>query len=260
MKPEQILERYDLEMRRDPPGGKAQVHRRDGLTLLSEPPPSPFSGWVLYTRLNEAGADEAIRSVIDFFRPLGGEFEWKTYDHDTPADLRPRLERFGFQPDEVEALLALDLEQAPPGFWDAPQTAVEVRPVVDPADLNEISRIQVEVWNEPFDDLVEYLSELQRDSPSELSIYLAYADGMPASCAWIRFYPRRSFAELYGGSTLEAYRGRGLYKALVAARAAEARRRGVRFLAVDASPMSRPILERIGFQHLVGTQPFVWKF
>ncbi|HTX49603.1 MAG TPA: GNAT family N-acetyltransferase, partial [Caulobacteraceae bacterium] len=46
------------------------------------------------------------------------------------------------------------------------------------------------------------------------------------------------------------YRGRGAYRALVAARADEARRRGHRFLTVDARETSRPILERLGFQPL----------
>ncbi len=46
------------------------------------------------------------------------------------------------------------------------------------------------------------------------------------------------------------HQGRGVYRALVAARAAEARRRGVRYLTVDARETSRPILERLGFQPL----------
>jgi hypothetical protein len=33
----------------------------------------------------------------------------------------------------------------------------------------------------------------------------------------------------------------------------------VRFLTVDASPMSRPILEKLGFRCLTYTTPFVWK-
>ena len=54
----------------------------------------------------------------------------------------------------------------------------------------------------------------------------------------------------HGGGTRPDYQGRGVYRALVAARAAEARRRGHRFLTVDARETSRPILERIGFEPL----------
>jgi len=68
------------------------------------------------------------------------------------------------------------------------------------------------------------------------------------SSAWVRFNPGSQFASLWGGSTLEQYRGQGHYTALMAVRAQEAARRGVRFLTVDASPMSRPILEKQGFR------------
>ncbi len=60
----------------------------------------------------------------------------------------------------------------------------------------------------------------------------------------------RAFAGLYSGGTVPDYRGRGAYRALVAARAAEALRRGYRYLTVDARETSRPILQRLGFQAL----------
>jgi hypothetical protein len=44
----------------------------------------------------------------------------------------------------------------------------------------------------------------------------------------------------------------------VSYRAALAAARGYRYLQVDASPESRPILERIGFSCLAMTTPYVW--
>ena len=66
------------------------------------------------------------------------------------------------------------------------------------------------------------------------------------------------FGSLWGGSTLPEHRGRGIYSSLVAARAGEARERGCRWLTVDCSPMSLPILERRGFERLAVTTPFIW--
>ena len=64
-------------------------------------------------------------------------------------------------------------------------------------------------------------------------------------------------AGLWGGSTLAAYRGRGIYRALVSRRARIAIERGYSTLQVDASDDSRPILERLGL-HVVGrTVPYV---
>ena len=62
--------------------------------------------------------------------------------------------------------------------------------------------------------------------------------------------PDRAFAGLYGGGTDPVWRGRGVYRAVVAARAAEARARSVRYLTVDALETSRPILQRLGFEPL----------
>ena len=73
---------------------------------------------------------------------------------------------------------------------------------------------------------------------------------MPVSSGRLELAPGKAFAGLYGGGTRPDYQGRGVYRALVAARAAEARRRGHRYLTVDARETSRPILQRIGFQPL----------
>jgi hypothetical protein len=48
-----------------------------------------------------------------------------------------------------------------------------------------------------------------------------------------------------------------VFRSLVAYRAALASARGVRYLQVDASPESRPILERLGFTELATTTPFL---
>jgi GNAT superfamily N-acetyltransferase len=66
------------------------------------------------------------------------------------------------------------------------------------------------------------------------------------------------FAGLWGGATLAEWRGLGIYRALVARRAQLAAGRGVCYLQVDASGDSAPILQRLGFQALATTTPYVW--
>jgi GNAT superfamily N-acetyltransferase len=70
--------------------------------------------------------------------------------------------------------------------------------------------------------------------------------------------PGTPFAGLWGGGTVEAWRGRGIYRALVAHRAQVAAARGYHYLQVDASSQSRPILERLGFAPLTTTTPYVY--
>jgi GNAT superfamily N-acetyltransferase len=62
---------------------------------------------------------------------------------------------------------------------------------------------------------------------------------------------------LFGGSVLPEARGRGVYRALVQARWEAAAARGTPALTVQASRMSRPICERLGFGFLAPVRVFV---
>lgn len=85
---------------------------------------------------------------------------------------------------------------------------------------------------------------------------LAMAGDVPVCGARIDFHAGTEFASLWGGGTLEAWRGKGIYRALVSYRARLAAERGFRYLRVDALAPSRPILERLGFVQLTTTIPF----
>ncbi len=85
--------------------------------------------------------------------------------------------------------------------------------------------------------------ERRRSGPS--MEWLASIDGEPVAHA--RAYPGPRGLLLDGGATLPSARGRGAYRALVAARWEEAVARGTPALVVQAQDTSRPILERCGF-------------
>ena len=69
---------------------------------------------------------------------------------------------------------------------------------------------------------------------------------VPVAAAYAAYTPHALL--LFGGATLEPSRGRGAYRALVAARAREAAKRGTPVLVTHAGHLSRPILERLGFE------------
>jgi hypothetical protein len=215
-------------------------------------------GAVVYSNLNEANADDIIREQVAFFESLGQGFEWKLYDYDRPADLKDRLAAFGFVIEEEEAIMVLDLAQAPQNLWQPAQQ--DIRKIVDPANLSDVVAIKEQVYpGEDFSGLAEYLGEALRNYPEQMSVYVAYVAGQPVSAAWI-YFPRRSqFASLWGGSTISGFRQQGLYTALLAVRAQEAKARQVRYLTVDASPMSRPILEKFGFELIAYSYPCKWE-
>lgn len=219
---------------------------------------------ILYTNLDERTADAAIQEQLDFF--AGQNFEWKYFTHDKPADLKDRLEKRGFEIGDAEAILMLDLEDAPESLF-APVTH-DVRRITDPVVVPDIMTIQSIVFGDPnaappdpADNWVaKQLAEELRTVPDQLSVYAAYAeDGVAASSAWVRFPSGNRFASLWGAATLPQYRGRGFYTAVLRTRIQEARARGRRFLTVDASAMSRPILEKFGFRWITTSYPCTWQ-
>lgn len=215
-------------------------------------------GFVIYSKLDEGDVEAAISAQIARFEAIPQDFEWKVYDYDTPRDLIDHLHRRGFEIGEPEALLVLEL---------SPRTAVLDRPVppsvvriTDPGQIDAVVTLENAVWGTDHHDLGERLKQDLQEHPETLSVYLSYQEQQPASAAWIYFHTGSSFASLWGGSTLPQFRNQGHYGLLLAARAQEAWARGFALLSVDASPMSRPILEKHGFQYLATSTPCKYSF
>jgi GNAT superfamily N-acetyltransferase len=80
----------------------------------------------------------------------------------------------------------------------------------------------------------------------DLALYHALVSGQPVASARLEL-GSPNFGLLFGGCVSPAHRRQGLYRALVAARAQEAKHWGCRYLATDARETSRPILQNLGF-------------
>lgn len=214
-------------------------------------------GTIIYSQLDETNADQVIREQIAWFTARGQNFEWKAYDYDMPTDLVARLAAHGFVVEESEAIMVLDLAQAPTALFQIVQQPIHR--LTDPTELAVVRAIEEAVWGGDFGWLEEFLVHALRHHPTQMSVYVAYQGEVAASAGWI-YYPKGSrFASLWGGSTLADYRGQGLYTALLAVRAQEAIRRQVEYLTVDASAMSRPILEKFGFVQIAESYPCKWQ-
>jgi len=200
-----------------------------------------------YSKLSEASADRAIEDQVAYFTSLGQEVEWKVYGHDRPGDLGARLAARGFQPDETETLMVFDLALEPPPA--RPDREVDIRRVRDEAGLGDLLAVSSKAFGRDENRKAEPFRARLADPT--LGLFVAYADGAPVAAGRLEMPPGRSFAGLWGGGTVPDFRGRGIYRALVASRAQEARRRGYRYLNIDARDTSRPILERLGFVPLI---------
>ncbi len=137
---------------------------------------------------------------------------------------------------------------------------VSLREVTDRTDLDRIAAFEQAAWEDDDEQgwIADMLEAERKADPNAISIVVAEADGEIVCAGWVRFVKGTDFATLWGGATLPAWRGRGIYRATVAHRAGMAARRGFHFLEVDASSDSRPILERLGFTAVTTTTPYVW--
>jgi GNAT superfamily N-acetyltransferase len=215
------------------------------------------SGWVIWSALAHVDADAAIAAEQARFASLRQGFEWKHFGHDAPADLLERLLAAGFVAEETEALMGLDLDDAPAGLerdgdHDVRSMGLE--------GWDDVVQVLVAVWPHLAEGFVPRFRAEIEAAPERVRLFVAYLDGAPAAAGWTLDGGAGSpFLGLFGGATLAEHRGRGLYRALVAARARFARALGTRWLTVDAGPMSAPILERLGFVALTTTTPCLWR-
>ena len=203
-----------------------------------------------------AGADRVIAAQVRYFAGLGRPFEWKLYDYDQPPDLGGRLAAAGFVPDEEEAVMVAEVVGVSP---EVPlPDGITLRPVTTEAGVELLIKVHDQVFGGDHSWLRHALLAQLRENPRSIVMVLALAGDEPVCSARVDFPPDTDFAGLWGGGTLPAWRGRGIYRALVAYRAGLAARRGYRYLTVDASADSEPILRRLGFGCLARTTPYQW--
>ncbi|MFI7469099.1 GNAT family N-acetyltransferase [Nonomuraea sp. NPDC049646] len=250
---DEVLALFDRQMRREarPDGPDVRVERDAGV-VRQVGPPHAWNG-VLWSGLDEESADTAVARQVRFFGDLGLGFEWKLYAHDRPADLADRLLAAGFAAAPAETVMVarvadLDTEVAPPD-------GVSLLPVTDAAGVQALVEVHELAFGTDGGRLRDHL--LGRLSDDTVVPVLAMAGGRAVSAARLDLSPGTSFAGLWGGGTVPGWRGRGLYRALVAWRARRAAERGYDYLQVDASDQSRPILLGLGFVPLTTTTPYV---
>ena len=103
---------------------------------------------------------------------------------------------------------------------------VTLRQVSERADLDGIAAMEHAVWNDDRGWLAESLEVEQAADPDAMTIVVAEARGGIVCAAWVRFVRGTEFATLWGGATLAEWRGRGIYRAIVAYQRTWPRREG----------------------------------
>ncbi|WP_237706553.1 GNAT family N-acetyltransferase [Kribbella flavida] len=229
----------------------------DGPVVRVEYPSRGFVSYRSLDGLDGPELDALIARQRDYFAAKGQAVEWKTRGHDLPADLPQRLLAAGFVPEEQETVLIAESAITASRLSGRELVdGVTIRRTTVQADFERIAAMESTVWGEDWSWLAGDLAG--RQASGQADIYVAEADGRVVSAAWAVHQAGTDFTGLWGGSTLTEWRGRGIYKALVAIRAARAAERGHRYLQVDASDDSSPILQRLGFLPVTTTTPYVF--
>jgi len=190
---------------------------------------------VIYSLLDEHSADAAIDAAVTTYRDLGLKFRWNAGPGSGPPDLGERLERRGLSPSWGR------------GMARSTDVEVDLGEVVevDIRTVDEYTHVMAAGWDADAAALLAQNRHVLTEGRQRL--FIAYCDGVPAAAASYVPFARSAF--LMGGVVLEAFRGRGLYRALVHARLAHARAHGVALATTHArEATSAPILEKLGFE------------
>nr|WP_279671619.1 GNAT family N-acetyltransferase [Flexivirga meconopsidis] len=222
-------------------------------------------GFVSYAPFSATGdgmLGDLVDAAVDHFaaNPEITEFEWKTRGHDNLPGLQKLLTERGFVPEDPESVMvgeseALAVEVPLPD-------GVTLQQVTDRPGLELMCTMQAIVFADPPESIAprveEHLREFAEDTTG-MEAWVAVSGGQVVSAGRINPVPGTDFAGIWGGSTLPQWRGRGIYRALTAARARAALRAGKTLINSDSTDYSRPILERYGFANVTTTTPYVWR-
>jgi GNAT superfamily N-acetyltransferase len=246
-----FAEEPDAELAEAPPPARKIV--RPSFTLALSPTPTHAA--VSRVRTTVDGLDETIAEVRAILR----EHEyvgcsWYLGPSCRPDGMKERLVERGFVPatrppfEPLYTVLALTKPPPPRPV----QPGVEARVVRGFDEYVGALRAGLEGINEAPEDIARWVdaapSFWSHSNGVAKQTHVAFVDGKIAGLGF--FAPGPAAVLLGGSAVLPPFRGRGVYRALVASRWEEAVKMGRPALTVHAGAMSRPILERCGFEEL----------
>jgi GNAT superfamily N-acetyltransferase len=235
----------------DPPAPARHIIRPSYVIGFS---PSPNQSLVGSIRTSARELDALIAEVRGFVREAGyTRTVWKIGPSARPEGLAAALRARGFfaptEPPFEPELTGMALVRPPP----APPPGIEARSVRDFDEYLATMRIAVTMMGQgDASEATGWLAAARAlwDDATGIAqlTQIALIDGQAVGFGWA--VACRAGLMLSGSGVRPEWRGRGAYRALVAARWSLAVSLGTPALAVQAGAMSRPVLERCGFEAL----------
>ena len=193
---------------------------------------------------------ELVEELSGVARRRGHALRWWVNGRTRPEDTDAVLEARGFAQVEHVDVVARAID----GLRDdlGPTPGVTVRPADDEADIALSGRLGAEVfgWEPPTSAQLAHevglAAEARLAGRWPVRRFLAYVDEEVVGTAGYTLH--EGTVRLWGGAVVESARGRGAYRALLAARCDDARRQGCDLALVKGRvETSGPVLRRAGF-------------
>ncbi len=197
-------------------------------------------------RLAADEIDATLEEVRGLLRARGRDStQWEVGSKAEPADLVDQLLARGLVPDKEPVAVALVLTSEPP----LPPDGLTWRRIETFEEYAAANAVQWAAFGSTDDEIAEARAELRDRWRETVNLmHGVWLDGEMVAAGTAA--PTSHGLLLYGGATLPRARGRGAYRALLRARWEEARQNGTPTLFTQGGSMSRPILERVGFERV----------
>jgi predicted N-acetyltransferase YhbS len=220
----------------------------------------PGANFVGGKRWSVQEADRKIAETIAYHRERNIGFQWWVSPFDTPSDLPQRLERHGMVlAGDVAMMARLGLDDL--GIPFHPTAQVELIDGTDETVIDAALHITQVCFNWTDEQVAEsrpgFIERLRDPKFREQEIsFLVRIDGEPVAEG--RLLLEGGVAYLGGSGVLPAFRGQRLYATLLRCRLEEARARGYHVAAINAEPLSRPIVAKYGFKEYARSYIYGW--
>jgi hypothetical protein len=220
-------------------------------------------GLVTYRDLGGVAGTELrslVEEVVAYFAGRGLPFEWKTRSHDVgEAELEATLRTAGLQPEPTETVMIgeprmLCASTPLPAGLVLRRAGADGHELAD--DVAAAGRLYAAVFPAHRPDYDRSLLDRLRAQAGDVQLWLVTVEQEVIAAG--RLDLDGAVAGLWGGATDAAWRGRGLYRALTAARCGVAAERQCSVVYAECTEYSRPILQRSGLQAVTTTTPYVW--
>jgi GNAT superfamily N-acetyltransferase len=222
-------------------GRGAEGRETPRFTMAFSPHGTSFHNMVMVRDAVDTG--ELLSAVRDFYVSRGRVFSIWVRDH-ADAVLEASLRAHGFM--ELVSMPGMVLLGDPGGRCEP--AGLEVRPATTEQGRRDYLRVTAEsyaTFQQPRELTEDCFVALESVCAPHVQGFVGYAGGEPVAAAAV--YVTHGVAGIGWVGTVPAHRGHGYAEAVTWAAVREGFRRGGAFANLQASPMGRPVYERMGF-------------